>query len=64
MPALSLSTKERMAWERISIKKILVFRGYELSPLNQKVLSQNIEYFISSGIILGWFLMTVFNLDY
>lgn len=35
----SLSTKERMAWGRT--KEILVFRGYKLSPLNQKVMSQN-----------------------
>lgn len=28
----SLSTKERMAWGRISTKEILVFRGFKVSP--------------------------------
>ena len=39
----TLGSRERMMWERgrTSTKEILVFRGYKLSPLNQKVLSQN-----------------------
>ena len=39
----TLGSRDRMAWKRgrTSTKETLVFRGYKLLPLNQKVLTQN-----------------------